>query len=114
MIRYNDFTERFFDADGNIVHPREIIERLASLRQERDDLKKRVDELEDTIELGVIEFHTPKNSTLQDKFYEVVEDLRLSGSIVDVWLMDIATTLKRHGYTMTIRRNNIEESPNEV
>ena len=34
MIRYNDFTERFFDADGNIVHPREIIEKLESMRYE--------------------------------------------------------------------------------
>jgi Lar family restriction alleviation protein len=55
------------------------------------------------VELGVIELH-PK-AALRDDFYRVADDLRRAGSIVDVWLMDIATTLKRHGYRMEVYRD---------
>lgn len=53
-----------------------------------------------TVQLGVIEFH--EDAPLRERFYHVVEDLRASGSIVDVWLLDIARTLQLHGYEMTI------------
>jgi hypothetical protein len=56
-----------------------------------------------TVELGVIEFHSPSfNPELIQDFYHVVGDLRQAGCIVDLWLMDIAATLKKHGYEMTI------------
>jgi deoxycytidylate deaminase len=56
-----------------------------------------------TVQLGVIEFHSERvNPGLISRFYAVVKDLRDSGSIVDLWLMDIATVLKEHGYQMTI------------
>lgn len=51
------------------------------------------------VKLGVVEFHRPG---LAERFYSVVDDLRESGSTVDVWLMDIATVLREFGYTMTI------------
>ena len=55
------------------------------------------------VNLGVIEFHSPRlNPGLIERFYAVVEDLRASGSIVDIWLMDIATVLREFGYEMTI------------
>jgi hypothetical protein len=55
------------------------------------------------VKLGRIEFHSQSfNPDLLKDFYAVVDDLRESGSIIDLWLMDIATTLKRHGYDMTI------------
>lgn len=55
------------------------------------------------VKLGVIEFHSERfNPGLIEHFYRVVKDLRDSGSIVDVWLMDIATVLKHHGYEMEI------------
>jgi hypothetical protein len=55
------------------------------------------------VELGVIEFHSERlNPGLVERFYAVTEDLRDSGSIVDVWLMDIATVLAEFGYRMEI------------
>lgn len=55
------------------------------------------------VKLGVIEFHSPRlNPGLIERFYAVVDDLRESGSIVDVWLMDIAKVLSEFGYEMTI------------
>jgi len=55
------------------------------------------------VKLGVIEFHSPRvNPGLIDRFYAVTRDLTESGSIVDVWLMDIATVLGEFGYTMRI------------
>lgn len=55
------------------------------------------------VELGVIEFHSSSfNPGLIDRFYAVVKDLRDSGSIVDLWLLDIAAVLKEFGYAMTI------------
>lgn len=61
--------------------------------------------VEEQVQIGVIEFHTKKNAELRDEFYEVVDDLRNAGSIVDVWLLDIGALLKKHGYTMRIYRN---------
>lgn len=56
-----------------------------------------------TVQLGVIEFHSERcNPGLIKRFYEVRDDLIAAGAIVDLWLMDIATVLKEHGYTMTI------------
>ena len=58
------------------------------------------------IKLGVIEFHTTKNKALIDDFYRVVTDLRDAGCIVDLWLMDIAATLDKHGYEMKVWRKD--------
>jgi hypothetical protein len=56
-----------------------------------------------TVKLGVIEFHSERfNPGLIDRFFAVTKDLRDSASIVDVWLMDIATVLLAFGYEMTI------------
>lgn len=56
-----------------------------------------------TVELGVIEFHSSSfNPGLIQDFFRVVHDLRDAGCIVDLWLMDIATTLKKYGYEMKI------------
>lgn len=52
------------------------------------------------VKLGVVEFH-PQHD-LRERFYAVVDDLRASGSIVDLWLMDIATVLKEFDYDMQI------------
>lgn len=52
------------------------------------------------VQLGVIEFHPQEK--LRERFYEVVDDLIESASIVDVWLLDIAATLAEYGYTLTI------------
>lgn len=61
------------------------------------------------VHLGVIEFHSDKaNPGLTARFYEVVKDLRDSGSIVDLWLMDIATVLAEFGYEMKIYKRNSE------
>lgn len=55
------------------------------------------------VQLGVIEFHSDRvNPGLTERFFAVTDDLAASGSIVDVWLMDIATVLAEHGYTMTV------------
>lgn len=54
------------------------------------------------VELGVIEFHTSENNDLIDDFYNAVDHARASGCIVDLWLMDIAEVLRRHGYEMLI------------
>ena len=55
------------------------------------------------VDLGVIEFHSERvNPGLIKRFYEVTNDLKASGSIVDLWLMDIATVLGEFGYTMTV------------
>lgn len=58
------------------------------------------------IKLGVVEFNTPSNINLTNEFFKVVRDLRNSASIVDIWLMDIASTLKKFGYDMTITTEN--------
>lgn len=93
------------DGNGKPVLIGDIISALNELAS----LRQRVEELENTIELGVVEFHTKQNSALRDDFYKVVDDLKASGSIVDVWLMDIATTLRKHGYIMTIRRDELKK-----
>lgn len=55
------------------------------------------------VKLGVIEFHSERlNPGLCRRFYAVMDDLRASGSIVDVWLMDIATVLGEFGYQMRV------------
>ncbi len=60
---------------------------------------------ETPVALGVVEFHSGQaNPGLTERFYAVVEDLRKSGSIVDVWLMDIASVLREFGYDMRIYR----------
>lgn len=57
------------------------------------------------VQLGVIEFHSPSmNPGLDERFRHVTDDLRNSASIVDVWLMDIATVLGEFGYEMRIDR----------
>ncbi len=66
------------------------------------------------VDLGVIEFHDArKNSGLIERFYAVTTDLKDSGSIVDVWLMDIASVLREFGYDMRIYRmpKSIDPSP---
>jgi hypothetical protein len=56
-----------------------------------------------TVKLGVIEFHSNSfNPGLVERFFAVTKDLRDSASIVDLWLMDIATVLREFGYEMTI------------
>lgn len=59
------------------------------------------------IKLGVIEFHTGRNAELVRQFYQVTNDLKAAGCIVDLWLMDIATVLKRHGYSMEVYREAV-------
>lgn len=55
------------------------------------------------VHLGVIEFHSERlNPGLIKEWYRFVEDLRDSGSIIDIWLMDIAALLRRYGYEMRI------------
>lgn len=57
------------------------------------------------VKLGVVEFHSDRlNPGLIERFYAVTDDLRGSGSIVDLWLMDIAAVLNEFGYDMKIRR----------
>lgn len=101
------------DCEGDQVEMDDILSalnELASLRQERDDLQKRVEELGEAVDIGVIEFHTKQNAELRNEFYEVVDDLRNAGSIVDVWLLDIGAVLKKHGYTLKIYRNTNSRS----
>lgn len=52
------------------------------------------------VKLGVIEFHPQPE--LREYFYRVVKDLTAAGCIVDLWLLDIQSVLKAHGYTMTV------------
>lgn len=52
------------------------------------------------IKLGVVEFHTPKNNELVSDFFDCVDGL--GGFTVDVWLMDIASVLAKHGYEMKV------------
>lgn len=55
------------------------------------------------IKLGVIEFNSESaNPGLTKRFFDVTQDLRDSASIVDLWLMDIASVLKEFGYDMVI------------
>jgi len=55
------------------------------------------------VRLGVMEFHSERlNPGLCKRFYAVVNDLRESGGIVDVWLMDIAKVLEEFGCAMEI------------
>lgn len=56
------------------------------------------------IQLGVIEFHTSENKALIDDFYRTVNDLRDASCIVDLWLMDIAAVLEKHGYKLTVEK----------
>lgn len=56
------------------------------------------------VKLGVIQFHT--NKPLRERFFWVLKDLSDSGSIVDRWLMDIASVLKEFGYTLTITKDS--------
>jgi hypothetical protein len=66
----------------------------------------------DPVKLGVIEFHSERtNSGLTERFYAVVDDLRKSGSIVDVWLMDIAAVLREFGYDMRVYRMPKQKTP---
>ena len=66
------------------------------------------------VQLGVIEFHSERlNPGLVKRFYAVTDDLRESGSIVDVWLMDIASVLKEFGYQMEIY-STAEPAPSTV
>jgi hypothetical protein len=69
-------------------------------------------------------FGAPKlhaNVALREDFYAVVESCR--GFIVDTWINDIAKTLEKHGYEMTVQRktestlsdaNSCDVSPNHV
>jgi hypothetical protein len=55
------------------------------------------------VKLGVIEFHSETaNPGLVNRFFEITKDLTDSASIVDIWLMDIASVLKEFGYEMKI------------
>lgn len=56
------------------------------------------------VKLGVIEFHSLRNPQLMDDFYAVTRDCADASVIVDIWLMDIATVLRKHGYEMAIFR----------
>lgn len=58
----------------------------------------------DVAELGVIQFHGQPE--LRDRFYHVVDDLRRASCIVDLWLMDLASVMREHGYDLTIRRTS--------
>jgi hypothetical protein len=59
----------------------------------------------DRVELGVIEFHSEQlNPGLIDRFFAVRDDLTDSASIVDLWIMDIATVLGEFGYDMRVYR----------
>ena len=65
-----------------------------------------------TVQLGVIEFHSERvNPGLMKRFYAVTDDLKASGSIVDLWLMDIATVLSEFGYTMTVTTDKPKPVP---
>lgn len=55
------------------------------------------------VELGVIELHPQKK--LREDFFKVVDSAQ--GFIVDVWLMDIASCLERHGYKLTVHKKEI-------
>lgn len=67
------------------------------------------------VELGVIEFHSQSaNPGLTTRFYEVVKDLRDSASIVDLWLMDIATVLGEFGYEMGIYKRTGRVEPSKL
>lgn len=57
------------------------------------------------IEFGRIELHTTKNEKLVDEFYQVRDDLTAAGSIVDIWMWDIAAVLKKHGYSLEIYKD---------
>lgn len=64
------------------------------------------------VDLGVIEFHSDRvNPGLIARFYHVVNDLLESGSIVDLWLMDIATVLGEFGYTMEVTTTKPKPTP---
>lgn len=80
-------------------HPKEKIKHMLF-----DTPSDKKPEINEPIKLGVIEFHTFKNKALIDDFYRVVADLRDASCIVDLWLMDIAATLDKHGYTMKVWR----------
>lgn len=52
------------------------------------------------VKVGVIEFHS--NEALREDFYKVADGAL--GFIVDVWLLDIQSVLRTHGYDMRIYR----------
>lgn len=55
------------------------------------------------IKLSVVEFHSESgNPGLVKRFFHVIKDLTDSASIVDIWLMDIASVLKEFGYDMEV------------
>ena len=55
------------------------------------------------VKLGVVEFHSdPFNPGLRQRFFEVVDDLQKSASIVDLWMTDLAQVMAEFGYKMTI------------
>jgi len=54
------------------------------------------------VRLGVIEFHSVRNPQLIEDFCAVTTDCKDASCIVDIWLMDIATVLRKHGYEMAI------------
>ncbi len=62
-----------------------------------------------TVQLGVIEFHS--DPALRQDFYMVTEDCRAAGQIVDVWLLDLSTILRRHGYEMRITTARPKPTP---
>lgn len=99
--------DRLFDTyshENNDFEPVRMMNR-EDFAQAAAEIRRQVrqEALEDNrVELGVIELH-PKPA-LRDDFYRVADDLRRAGCIVDVWLMDIQTVLKRHGYRMEVYR----------
>lgn len=55
------------------------------------------------VKLGVITLHPI--APLRDEFYEVLEDCQHAGCIVDIYFLDFATILKKHGYTLKIYKD---------
>lgn len=66
------------------------------------------------VKLGVIEFHSDSyNPGLRERFFDVIDDLKNSGSIVDIWLADISSVLKEFGYEMRVWETTGKASPKE-
>lgn len=102
--RLADVCDRLAATQRNMPVPMTIEER-ADLRKAAVVLRRSESSYEGrrTADLGVIEFQSDRvNPGLAYRFYDVVNDLHAAGSIVDLWLMDIATVLKEFGYEMTI------------
>jgi len=67
------------------------------------------------IKLGIIEFNSESyNPGLVKRFCDITKDLTDSASIVDIWLMDIASVLKEFGYEMKIWDVTDRPSPIEI